>query len=107
MNRPIVMSWGEALGPNDLVELANVGMPSSRDQREPVGGADQLLVHEFLDSKIGEFLAIAGPLDSAERQVRRADGRVVDEDHACFDSARHLLAVLDVLGVNGTAEPKR
>src|ERR1700733_7057326 len=73
---------------------------SLRDQRKPISGADQFLVDEFLNSKIGKFLAIAGPLDSAERQVRRADGRVVDKDHAGFDSASHLLAVLNVFGVD-------
>ena len=78
-----------------------------RDQREPIGRADQLLVDEFLDSEIGKLLAIAGSLDSSERKVRRADGRVVDEDHACFDSAGQPLAVLDVLGVNGPAEAER
>src|SRR5580692_6608393 len=101
MNRPMVMSFGEILGRDDLV---NAGMPASLcDQRKPIGGADQLPVDEFLDTKIRKLLAIAGSLYSSEREVRGADRRVIDEDHACFDSAGHSLPVLDILGVNGTA----
>src|SRR4051812_23430408 len=80
---------------------------SLRDQREAVGGADQLLVHEFLDSEIRKLLAVARPLDSTERQVRRAHRGVIDEDHACFDFAGDTLSAIDVLGINGTAQTVR
>src|SRR5580704_19622667 len=69
-----------------------------RDQREPIGGADQLLVHEFLDSEIRKLLAVARSLDATERQVRRADRGVVNENHPGFDSAGDTFSVVDVLG---------
>src|SRR5580700_7612371 len=75
-----------------------------RDQRHPVRGADQLLVDEFLNSEIGELLSIAGPLDSAEGQIRCAYRRVVNKDHAGLNSAGNPFAQLDVLGVNGAAQ---
>src|SRR5580704_14740838 len=80
---------------------------SLRDQREPIGGADQLPVHEFLDSKIRKLLAVARALDSTERQVRRADRGVIDEDHPSFDSAGDAFSSIDVFGIDGTAQTER
>jgi hypothetical protein len=46
-----------------------------------LGYADQLFVHEFADTQVGEFAAVTGILDPAERQVRSRPTRLVDENH--------------------------
>src|SRR5580698_4824845 len=74
-----------------------------RDQRHPIGDADQLLIQELLDSEIGQFLSITGPLDSAERQIRGAYRGVIDKHHAGLDSAGNPFAPLGIVGVNGAA----
>jgi hypothetical protein len=48
-----------------------------------LGYADQLFVHEFADTQVGEFAAVTGILDPAERQVRSRPTRLVDENHTC------------------------
>jgi len=63
-----------------------------------LGYADQLSVHEFADAQVGEFTAVTGILDSAERQVRSRPCRLVDEDHTGVDLTGNPLATLDVLG---------
>jgi hypothetical protein len=50
-----------------------------------LGYADQLFVHEFADTQVGEFAAVTGILDPAERQVRCRPCRLVDEDHTGVD----------------------
>ncbi len=69
-------------------------------QRRSFCDTDQLLVYNLLDTQIREFLAISGMLDAAKRKVRSADGRIIDENHACVDLACEALAVFDVLRVD-------
>jgi len=76
-----------------VVSLSN----GLRDQGHPVRYADQLLVEELLNAEVGKLLSITGPLDPAEREIRRTHRRVVDKDHAGVDSAGDPLAPLGVL----------
>jgi hypothetical protein len=53
-----------------LQEISRLSMSiSQRDQRERIDGADQLLVHQFLDSEPRKLLAVARPADSTGRHV--------------------------------------
>src|SRR4029077_9046033 len=47
---------------------------------------DELFVDEFLNAEVGELMAVAGDLDTAERQVGLEPGRVVDVHHAGLDA---------------------
>lgn len=42
---------------------------------------NQLLVHKLFKTKIREFFAATGTLNSAERQIRRTHIGIVDEHH--------------------------
>ena len=63
-----------------------------------LGYADQLFVHEFADAQVGEFAAVTGIPDPAERQVRSRPCGLVDEDHTGVDLTGNPLTTLDVLG---------
>src|SRR6267143_1084185 len=68
------------------------------------GYPDQFLVHELLNAEIGKLLAISGTLDSAEWQIGGAHRWIIDKDHAGFDPAGNLLAVLNIGSVDGTTQ---
>src|SRR5258705_8483633 len=67
---------------------------------------DQFLVHELLNPEIGKLLAVSGTLDSAEWQIGGAHRWIIDKDHAGFDPARNLLAVLNIGGIDRATQPK-
>src|SRR6266480_1195238 len=70
------------------------------------GYPDQFLVHELLNPEIGKLLAVSGTLDAAEWQIGGAHRWIIDKDHAGFDSARNLLAVLNIGGIDRATQPK-
>src|SRR6185437_2078965 len=65
---------------------------------------DELLVDERLNAKVGELMAVAGDLDTAERQVRLEASRVVDVHHAGLDAVGDLDAMLAVAGEHRSAQ---
>src|SRR6476469_10145745 len=65
---------------------------------------DELLVDELLNAKVGELMAVAGDLDTAERQVGLESSRVVDVHHAGVDAVGDLDAMLDVSGEHRSAQ---
>src|SRR4029077_8133520 len=67
---------------------------------------DELFVDEFLDAEVGELMAVAGDLDTAERQVGLEPSRVVDVHHAGVDAVGDLDAMLDVAGEHRSAQPE-
>jgi hypothetical protein len=94
-----------------LVETLKVFITGRRSQQESIrtehggellqvlgtvelGYSDQLFVHELADAQVGEFAAVTGILDPAERQVRSRPCRLVDEDHTGVDLAGNPLATL-------------
>src|SRR5229473_4696928 len=70
------------------------------------GYPDQFLVHELLNAEIGKLLAISGTLDAAEWKIRGAHRWIIDKDHAGFDTAGNLLAVLNIGGIDRATQPK-
>src|SRR5438552_11963867 len=70
------------------------------------GYPDQFLVHELPNAEIGKLLAVSGTLDSAEWQIGGAHRWIINKDHASFDPARNLLAVLNIGGIDRTSQPK-
>src|ERR1700722_348188 len=81
-----------------------LGQSVTSDRRLGDQGANQLLVHELLDSHIAELASVAGVLDAAKRQLGIGPGNVVDEHHARIDTARHTLPASDVLGEDRAAQ---
>src|SRR6266478_1622447 len=68
------------------------------------GYPDQFLVHELLNPEIGKLLAVSGTLDAAEWQIGGAHRWIIDKDHAGFDTAGNLLAVLNIRSVDGATQ---
>src|SRR4029077_19364861 len=93
------------------VKSAMISVPSSlvRDRsgrcvdRDDV---DELFVDELVDAEVGELMAVAGDLDTAERQVRLEPSRVVDVHHSGVDAIGDLDAMLDVAGEHRSAQPE-
>src|SRR6266702_1715425 len=72
-----------------------------------IGYEHELLVYKLLKPQVGEFLSVSRPLDSAERKIRPAHIRIVDEDHPCLDTARDAFGPLYISGVDRPPEAKR
>ena len=72
-----------------------------------VGYEDEFFVHKLLNPQIGKFLPVSGPLNTAERKIRSAHIRIVDEDHTRFDTAGDALGPLNIGGVDRAPESKR
>ncbi len=68
--------------------------------RRNIGNEHELLVYKLLKPQVGEFLSVSRPLDSAERKIRPAHIRIVDEDHPCLDMAGDTFGPLYISGVD-------
>ena len=66
--------------------------------------ANQLLVHEFLDSHVAKLAPVTGVLDAAKRQFSIRPADVVDEHHSGIDAARHPLAAREIPGEDGAPQ---
>jgi hypothetical protein len=56
-----------------------------------VWNEDQFSIHKLFDAKAGKFLAIPRALDPSEKQLRKADIRIVD-GLRCLDESFSLPA---------------
>src|SRR3546814_741603 len=66
---------------------------------------DELAVHELAETEFRKLAPEARSLDAAEGQMRRRPGGLIDEDHAAFDPFGERLAMRDIVGKDGGAEP--
>src|SRR3546814_6087283 len=66
---------------------------------------DELAVHELAETEFRKLAPEARSLDAAEGQMRRRPGGLIDEDHAAFDPFGERLAMRDIVGQDGGAEP--
>src|SRR3546814_11984706 len=66
---------------------------------------DELAVHELAETEFRKLAPEALSLDAAEGQMRRRPGGLIDEDHAAFDPFGERLAMRDIVGKDGGAEP--
>src|SRR3546814_10979852 len=66
---------------------------------------DELAVHELAETEFRKLAPEARSLDAAEGQMRRRPGGLIDEDHAAFDPFSERLALRDLVGKDGGAEP--
>ena len=84
---PAGARWVSSVRPDAQIEDAGKGDAASQrlvGSRRDIRHNHHLPIEEFLEPQVREFLSVTRSLDPAERKIRPAQVRIVNEHHPCL-----------------------